>query len=354
VTSPVSLGLMGLGRSGTSLVRALATLEDANVTWLWELDPAKLELGRRLFPAAQSTESWTTLLEDEKLEAIVIAAPSDMHARLALEALRRDKHVLIDNPSALRGEDADRLTFEAAARGRCLLVGHVLLHHPAIRKLKELIETGELGEIIYVHASRLGPEGRGLDENVLSSSGAQHVAALLYLLDEYPSEVSSRGDSSRQDGERDVVFCHLKFPSGITAHLHLSWLDAHNVRRLTVVGTKRMAVVDETATERKLTIYESAPLRTSPSGYVEGTDAGQGEILCPKLPHDEPLSLECAHFLEAIRSMSPAQSSSRYGAAVVHVLEALQRSLKSTSAARTREVSTGTEPGSAFWLAGSH
>ena len=274
------------------------------------------------------TPSFDDLIDDDDLDAVVVATPPITHAELALAALRRNKHVFVEKPLALETRDAERVAREASERGLCLIVGHVLLHHPAIRKLKELLETEELGDVFYLYGNRqnLGKVRR--DENALWSLGPHDIAVLLYLLDEHPLEVSARGDCYLQPGIADIVFCHLRFATGITAHLHLSWLDPHKLRKLTVVGSRRMAVVDDMENERKLTIYESTAIGGPRSAnFGEHVSVRFGDIICPRLPSEEPLRLECEHFISGIRSSAPASASSREGVAVVRVLEALQHSL---------------------------
>lgn len=322
-----TIGVVGLGYWGPNLARAFANLPGARLKWLCDRDPEARARAFAHHPDAQFTDAYDDLLNDDDLDAVVVATPPITHAELALAALRKNKHVFVEKPLALNARDADRVTAEAVRRDRCLVVGHVLLHHPAIRKLKELVEMNELGEVYYLYANRqnLGKVRR--DENALWSLGPHDIAVLLYLLDDQPVEVSARGDCYLQEGVADIVFCHLRFANGVTAHLHLSWLDPHKYRKLTVVGSKRMAVVDDMENERKLTIYESNAVVPRTASFGEYVQVRFGDIVCPRLPTDEPLRLECEHFVAGIRSSSPGLASSREGAAVVHVLEALQRSL---------------------------
>ena len=324
---PVTVGVVGLGYWGPNIARSFASLPDAKVTWLCDASADARGRAKGRYPGARLTGSFDQLLEDDELDAVVIATPPSTHGSLALAALKRNKHVFVEKPLTLDGQEADRIVEEAARRRRCLIVGHVLLHHPAMRKLKELVEMNELGDLYYLYSNRQNLGRVRNDENALWSLGPHDIAVLLYLLNDEPVEVTARGDCYLQPGIPDVVFCHLRFPTGITAHLHLSWLDPHKLRKLTVVGSKRMAVVDDMESERKLTIYEKSAVVPRTDSYGEYVQVRVGDIICPRLPGDEPLRLECEHFVAAIRSTSPATSSSREGAAVVHVLEALQESL---------------------------
>src|ERR1035437_1545166 len=208
------------------------------------------------------------------------------------------------------------------------MVGHLLEYHPGVRKLKQLADSGELGDIRYIYGNRLNLGKLRADENALWSLGAHDVSVLLHLVEEEPCEVSARGESYVRDGVEDVVFCFLRFPSGIAAHLHLSWLDPHKERRFTIVGSKRMATFDDMAIERKLTVYDKG-FDEDAQSYGEYITRS-GDIHSPHMPNLEPLRLECEHFVEAIRTATPPRSDGHSGLRVVRVLEALQSELERT------------------------
>ena len=205
------------------------------------------------------------------------------------------------------------------------MVGHLLEYHPGVVKLKELIDGGELGRSRYFYGNRLNLGKLRADENALWSLGAHDVSVLLRLAGEEPYEVQARGESYMREGVEDVVFCFLRFPSGLAAHLHLSWLDPHKERRFTVVGEQRMATFDDMALEGKITVYDK--------GFDEHAESygeyitRSGDIWSPRLSNEEPLRTECAHFVDAIRNGTTPISDGASGLRVVRVLEALQRSL---------------------------
>jgi predicted dehydrogenase len=207
------------------------------------------------------------------------------------------------------------------------MVGHLLEYHPGVTRLKELVDAGELGErIYYVYGNRLNLGKLRADENALWSLGAHDVSVLLHLAGEEPSEVVAHGESYVRPGVEDVVFCFLRFPSGLSAHLHLSWLDPHKERRFTVVGSRRMATFDDMAIEGKLTVYDKGfdeDVRTY-GEYITRT----GDIFSPRIANAEPLRLECAHFVECLRSGATPRSDGASGLRVVRVLERLQTSLE--------------------------
>jgi predicted dehydrogenase len=265
------------------------------------------------------------LLDDEGLDAVVLATPVPTHAELATAVADAGKHCFVEKPLAISVADAERAVAAAHEAGTVLMVGHLLEYHPAVARLKELIEGEELGELFYVYGNRLNLGKLRADENALWSLGAHDVSVALHLIGEEPAECVAHGESFVRDGVQDVVFCYLRFPSGVVAHLHLSWLDPHKERRLTVVGSRRMATFDDMLIEGKLTIYDK--------GFDEDTRswgeyiARSGDTFSPQIANVEPLRLECEHFVECIRTGATPRSDGQSGLRVVRVLEALQRSL---------------------------
>jgi predicted dehydrogenase len=253
------------------------------------------------------------------------------HAELAVRVLGAGKHCLVEKPLATHGADAERAIAAAAQAGKILMVGHLLEYHPAVTQLKALIDRDEFGALYYLYGNRLNLGKLRADENALWSLGAHDVSVVLYLIDEEPEECLAQGASYVRDGVEDVVFCYLRFPSGIVAHLHLSWLDPHKERRLTVVGARRMATFDDMLVEGKLAIYDK--------GFDEDTRswgeyiARSGDMFAPRVPNAEPLRLECEHFLDCIRAGSTPRSDGASGLRVVRVLEQLQRSLEAPATA---------------------
>ena len=221
--------------------------------------------------------------------------------------------------------DAERVAEAQQRSGKVLMVGHLLQFHPGINKLKEIAESGDLGEIRYIYGNRLNLGKLRTDENALWSLGAHDVSVLLHLAQDEPYELSARGESYMREGVEDVVFGFLRFRSGLAAHLHLSWLDPHKERRFTIVGSKRMATFDDMDTERKITVYDKG-FDPSVAPY-EDFVARSGDIWSPRVPFAEPLRLECEHFVACIREGRAPISDARSGLAVVRVLAGLQASL---------------------------
>jgi len=319
------IGVAGLGYWGPNLARNFDEL--AELTWLCDIDPALLERFGRRHPQARLTGSFDDLLADPALEAVVIATPVVTHYELSRQALAAGKHVFVEKPMALHAGEAEELCALAEERALVLLPGHLLLYHPAVDKLKELIDSGELGEIRYVYGNRQNLGKFRTDENALGSLGAHDLSVILHLVGEEPSEVWARGESYVHPPVEDVVFCFLRFPSGKLAHMHLSWLDPQKIRRMTVVGSKKMAVFDDMELERKVTVYDKGE-EPPPLGTYGEWQTRTGDIYVPKIPSDEPLRLECQHFLELVRGNGDVLAAARDGAAVVRALEQLQSSLE--------------------------
>jgi predicted dehydrogenase len=320
----IKVGLAGLGYWGPNLARNFDDMAD--LAWICDLNGDLLDRFGARYPSARTTDRFDDLLEDSSVQAIVIATPVPTHADLARRALTAGKHVFVEKPPALSGTEADELVALAEERDLVLLPGHLLLYHPAVAKLQELIGSGELGDLLYIYGNRQNLGQIRKDENALWSLGVHDLSVILHLVGEEPSEVWARGESFIHEGVEDVVFCYLRFPSGVVAHMHLSWLDPHKMRKMTVVGGAKMAVFDDMELERKVTVYDKGTEQRAES-YGEWRTR-TGDIYIPKIPNDEPLRLECRHFLSLVAGDGDKLEAAREGAVVVRVLEQLQHSLE--------------------------
>jgi predicted dehydrogenase len=325
----VNIGVVGLGYWGPNLARNFARLAD--VAWLCDSSAELAERHAPGLPGARTTTSVDDLLEDPDLDAVALATPVPTHAALAERVLRAGKHCFVEKPLAQSVDEAERVVQAARDSERVLMVGHLLEYHPGVELLKQLIDSGELGDVRYLYSNRLNLGVLRPDENALWSLGAHDVSVLLRLAGEEPYECRAVGESYMQEGIEDVVFCFLRFPSGLAAHMHLSWLDPHKERRFTVVGSKKMATFDDMELERKLTVYDKG-FDEKWSSYGEYI-ARSGDIFSPRVPNEEPLLIECRHFVECVRDGGEPRSGGEAGLRVVRVLEALQRSLQESSRA---------------------
>lgn len=339
MSGAISIGVVGLGYWGPNLARNFDALPGATLRWCCDADEAIRARYAAQYPQTRFTDSLDELLEDPELDAIVLATPVPTHGPLAVRVLEAGKHCFVEKPLAQSAADAEAAVAAAERADRVLMVGHLLEYHPAVAKLKEIADSGELGSIHYIYSNRLNLGRLRADENALWSLGAHDISVILRLAGEEPHEVSARGEAYMRSGVEDVVFAFLRFPSGLAAHLHLSWLDPHKERRFTVVGSKRMATFDDMDLERKITVYDKGFDESSDSygEYITRT----GDIWSPRVPNAEPLRLEAQHFVDCIRERRAPVSDGRSGLRVVRVLEGLQRELE----ASRREVAGGVAAG---------
>ncbi|MFL5953935.1 MAG: Gfo/Idh/MocA family protein [Gaiellaceae bacterium] len=312
-----TVGVVGLNYWGPNLVRNFEALAD--LKWLCDLDEQHLHPIAARYPDANATTSFDDLLADDALDAVVIATPVPTHYSLAKQALAAGKHVFVEKPPAMRADEMNELVSLAADKDLVLMPGHLLLYHPGVLKLKELIDAGELGDVLCVYGNRVNLGIVRPDENALWSLGVHDLSVILYLLDEDPELATAQGSASIHPGVEDVVFCFMRFPSGKIAHMHLSWLDPHKMRKMTVVGREKMVVFDDMEPERKVSVYEKS---AGSSGELFS-----GDIHIPKIANDEPLRLECTYFLELIDGQHDRAKVARDGARVVRALEMLTKSL---------------------------
>jgi predicted dehydrogenase len=325
---PLRVAVAGLGYWGPNLARNFAGVPGSELVWCCDpSEPTRQRLGPA-FPGARFTADLDEVLADPDVDAVALATPVPTHASLAIRVLEAGKHCFVEKPLAQSVADAEAVVEAARAADRTLMVGHLLEYHPGVIRLKELIDSGELGRVLYVYGNRLNLGKLRADENALWSLGAHDVSVLLRLAGEEPSVVEARGESYMQEGIEDVVFCFLRFPSGLAAHLHLSWLDPHKERRFTVVGDRRMATFDDMAIEGKITVYDKG-FDDKAESYGEYITRS-GDIWSPRLSNVEPLRFECEHFVDVIRNGGTPLSDAESGLRVVRVLERLQRSLDET------------------------
>ena len=314
----------GVGGWGKNVVRVAGELAD--LAWIVDLDEGRRAEFAARYPAARTTADFAEPLADDSVEAIVIATPVPTHYALAKQALEAGKHVFVEKPPAMRAAEMEELVELARANGRVLMPGHLLLYHPGLRKVKELVDSGALGEVAVVYGNRQNLGVIRSNENALWSLGVHDLSVILWLLGEEPSEAVAHGVDRLQQGIEDVVFCFLRFPSGRVAHLHLSWLDPHKMRKMTVVGLEKMVVFDDMELERKVTVYEKAPWEPAQT-YGEWRTR-TGDIFSPKIPNDEPLRLELEHFFSLVAHGPGDHREALDGLAVVRALDRLTESLR--------------------------
>ncbi|HEV3261789.1 MAG TPA: Gfo/Idh/MocA family oxidoreductase, partial [Gemmataceae bacterium] len=251
-----AIGMIGAGNWGSNWIRTLATMPDVELRWCCDLNEASLDQVRRQFPHVQTTTRADDVLADKAVEGVVIATIAPTHFDVARRAIEAGKHVMVEKPMTLTTADAAALTALARLRGRVLMVGHLLEYHPAVLYIKDMIDSGELGEVYYLYSQRLNLGTVRTDENSWWSLAPHDISVACRLLTGCPLSVQCRGQDVVQPGIADVVFATLEFPAGRIAHVHVSWLDPHKTRKLTVVGSRKMVVFDDTLPAYKVTVYD--------------------------------------------------------------------------------------------------
>lgn len=331
--TPLRVALVGLGYWGPHFVRIVTEHRDAELVWCCDRSESALELPERRVPQVRRTTEFADILDDETVEAVVIATPTATHGELAVAALGAGKHILVEKPLAASVQEIDRI--EAARGDRVVMVGHTFVYNSAIAEVRRLVATGELGSVQYVDSVRvaLGPIRQ--DVNSLWDLGAHDVSIFLDVLPGRPATVTAISQDYLRQGHPDVVYFGVRFDDGVLAHSHVSWLDPYKVRRITVVGDNRMVVFDDVAPDERLKILERGASYDAASEEARGQSFGEyravlreGTITIPKLPNREPLSVQFDEFLAAIRARREPYSGIEQARDVVRVLEAAQRSLE--------------------------
>ena len=330
----LKIGVVGAGTWGKNHVRTVAGLAEGELTAVCDTDAKVRERVARQYPSALVTADVSALLQ--AVDAVIVASPAATHATVARQAIEAGKPVLVEKPFALSGRDAEAVAKLAEQRRLPVLAGHLLVYHPAVEKLRELIQQGELGKLFYLYGLRVNLGQVRKDENALWSFGPHDVSVALYLLGEEPVRVAAHGKSYLQPAIEDVVFLTMEFASGVLAHVQMSWLDPHKERKLTVVGARKMVVFDDMEPREKLRIYDKGVDRPPEYGsFGESLAVREGDIFIPRIPAVEPLAAELAHFVRVAQGREAPRASAADGVRVVRVLEAASRSLARGGAPET-------------------
>ncbi len=318
--SRIGIGVIGAGYWGPNLIRNFHEIENSRVLWVADLSKSNLEKFSRRYPQVKTTSDYQEVLADENVRAVVVATPAVTHFKIAKAALEAGKDVLVEKPLTCSVEDSEALVALARERDLILMVGHLMVYHPAIQFIKSLIEKNELGRIYYLYSTRVNLGKVRTEENTLWNFAPHDVSMILYLLGIAPEKVSASGAAYLQKGIEDVAFMTLHFPDQILAHCHVSWLDPHKVRRLTVVGDKKMVVFDDTA-GAEVRIYDKGVDKVQTyETYGESLTIRSGDINIPRLPAREPLKEECSHFLSCVKDRKKPLTDGISGLEVLKVL----------------------------------
>lgn len=324
----INIGIIGFGYWGPNLTRNFNELPTANVVAVADLREERLKQIKSSYPGITVTANHRELF-DMGLDAVVIATPPASHYALAKECLENGLNVLVEKPLTLNSRDGEELIAIAREKNLILMVGHTFVYNPAVRTLKEIITSPDFGEIYYVNMVRVNLGLYQRHMNVMWDLAPHDISILLYLLDQDPSSVAAQGAACIHHDNHDVAHLHLKFQNHVTAQIHVSWLDPNKVRRITVVGSKKMVVYDDIEPLEKLKIYDKgvdAPPYSNTFSEFQFSYR-YGDVVIPYVKFEEPLRVECRHFVECLLNGNTPNSDGEVGNRVVRILEALDHSL---------------------------
>ena len=328
--SMLNVAVVGCGYWGPNLIRNFNQIPDCNMKMCCDTSDEKLKRMKTLYPSIVTTNRLEDVLEDLSIDAVTIATPVYTHKDIALKCLESKKHVLIEKPMASSSEECTALIESAERNNKVLMVGHTFEYTAAVNKTKEIIDSGELGEILYISCTRVNLGLFQPDINVVWDLAPHDISIILYVLDHYPDRINGQGKAHFKEGIEDVATVTLNFPNGTIAFLHNSWLDPAKVRKITFVGSKKMLVYDDINPNEKIKIFDKG-VDAPPyyDTYAEFQFSYRyGDIYIPRINEYEPLRRECEHFLDCAASGKKPKSDGYSGLRIVSILEAANRSMR--------------------------
>lgn len=330
----INCGLVGYGYWGPNIARSIAHIKEVKLVAVCDLDEDKLDEAKSIYPNTEVTKNVDRVLNDAKIDAIIIATPASTHFELATKALKAGKHILIEKPITTNTDQARQLRAFNKKTNKIIMVGHTFEYNPAILKIRQIIQEDGLGKIYYIYSTRVNLGQIRGDVNALWNLAPHDISILNYLLNSKPKEVMAFGQCFLRKDIEDVVFAILKYPNNILAEIHVSWLDPAKERKLTLVGSKKMLIFDDLNNEMPIKIYDK---RADTGEIAKGLSTEykiklhSGDIYAPQIENKEPLLEELRHFFKCIANGSRPASDIESGLNVVSVLEACQQSLKNNS-----------------------
>ena len=324
----MKVGVIGCGYWGPNLIRNFDEIRHAQLEMVCDLDEGRLDHIQGRYPQVRTTRDYHDLLASD-VDAVVIATPVSTHHPVALECLRAGKHVLVEKPLAASSAQAAELAEMGERMERVLMAGHTFEYNPAVVAVKEIVDSGEIGDVYYINCTRVNLGLFQPDINVIWDLAPHDVSILRFVLGMEPEEVSARGGSYIRQGVHDVAYLTLHFPNGVLADVRVSWLDPCKIRRVTIVGSRKMIVYDDIEPDDKVLIYDKGVEMQPYSDTLEEFHLAYryGDVAPHPLEWVEPLRAECLHFLDCIADDLCPRSDARDGLRVVQVLEAADRSL---------------------------
>lgn len=332
----VNILQIGYGYWGPNLTRNLAGIAGVNIAGLGEVRQEFIEKFSGNFPDAAIYSDYTECLKRDDIDAVVITTPASLHFEMTRRSLEHGKHVLVEKPLALSSQEGDILVDLAKKNNCVLMVGHTFLYNSAVRKIKEYIDSGELGDVYYMYSHRLNLGKIRRDINSLWNFAPHDISIILYLMgNKLPGSVAAKGFCYIQKNIEDVVFMTLEFPDSVSAHVHVSWIDPNKVRKMTIVGSKKMVVYDDVSNDAKIQLYDKGVDKQFSGSDLKGFDnygdfqllLRGGDVIVPQFDSVEPLKVECNHFIECIRNGTKPITDGVHGNEVVKILETAQRSI---------------------------
>ncbi len=328
-----NIAIAGIGAWGKNLLRNFYNLSMGRLVLVCDRDESRLAYAKANYVGVETTTIYDDILKRDDIEAVVLATPPAEHFKMAMAAIEAQKDVFVEKPLVLSVAEGEKLVEAAEKANRILMVGHIMVYHPATIYLKAQVDNGELGRVYYVYASRVNLGKVREIENALWSFAPHDISIILFLLEKDPVRVTATGSAYLQPGIEDVVFTTLHFGDGTMAHIHVSWLDPHKDRKLVVVGSKKMAVFDDNQAGEKIRLYDKGvATRQDYDTYGEYLSIRTGDIVIPQVKSSEPLGEECRHFLDCIEKRERPRSDGAEGLRVLRVLDAAQQSLEAGGA----------------------
>jgi len=328
ISRALKLGLIGFGYWGPNLFRNLIETEGADVVSCADKRPDRRALAQRRYPALKVTDDASAVIDDPEIDAVVIATPVSTHYELARRALGQGKHVLVEKPMTRSVAEGEELIELAEKNGLVLMVDHTFIYTGAVRRMKELIDRGELGDLYYFDSVRVNLGIFQHDVDVVWDLAPHDLSILTHLIQAAPTHVSAIGADHVGIGHSDIAYITVFFASSFIAHFHVNWLSPVKVRQILIGGDRKMMVYDDMEQSEKVRVYDSGiKVTTADDIYATLVDYRTGDMWAPKLDFGEALGFECAHFVDCVRYKTIPLSNGQAGLTVVRVLEAASRSL---------------------------
>ena len=325
----IKVGLIGCGYWGKNLLRVLKNLERCELVACCDIDEEKLDEAQKKWKVQRTTTDYNDIIRDVTIDAVVIATPTNSHYEIAKNALLHNKHVFVEKPFVREYEQGIELLELQRAVGKVLMVGHTFLYSPAVRKIKEILKNKELGEVFYISSRRVNLGIHRKDVNVVWDLASHDLSILFYWLERTPYFILATGKDCVIDGKPDVAFITLRFPEEVICNIEVSWLAPSKIRNITIVGSDKMLVYDDTEVHEKIKIFNKSVEVLNHDNFGEFQLAYRtGEVIAPYIPNDEPLKVELSHFIDCIIGKKEPLSNAESGLEVVKYLELIEKSLQ--------------------------